>query len=287
MRCSIEGCHDETWGGLPFCFGHSLEHVESALRSANQETMRDAVGKLLSTLTYREREVLKLRYGIGDNYTYTQAEVARIFKFSQSTAARVEYRAIGKLMHPVRLNMLQRMLGWVSLEPPSRPVIEAVRLCSEEVIAYLAKHPDRLRQMSSRDFERIVAEIFDGYGFQVELTQRTRDGGRDIVALTRDGLGLSTKYIVECKRYAEHVPVRVELVRSLYGVKQAERADHAILATTSYFTRDAEKFCRAPEVWNLHLRDFDAITEWLRNYERPISSKGAPLVLKQANPPPF
>ena len=40
----------------------------------------------------------------------------------------------------------------------------------------------------SRILEEMIAEIFSGLGYDVELTKRTRDGGKDIIALRkRDG----------------------------------------------------------------------------------------------------
>ena len=42
--------------------------------------LKEKLGDVLGTLTYREREIIKLRYGIGDGYTYTLEEVGRIFK---------------------------------------------------------------------------------------------------------------------------------------------------------------------------------------------------------------
>jgi restriction system protein len=95
--------------------------------------------------------------------------------------------------------------------------------------------------MTSREFEEFIAQIFSKHGFSVELTQRTRDGGRDIVAIRSD-LGLRSKYIVECKRYAPNRPIGVELVRNLYGVQQQEGANKSVLATTSRFTKDAQEF---------------------------------------------
>ena len=48
--------------------------------TANQEMLTQAHREVLKTLTYREREIIKLRYGIGDGYTYTLEEVGRIFR---------------------------------------------------------------------------------------------------------------------------------------------------------------------------------------------------------------
>ena len=53
--------------------------------------------KLLKTLSYREREIIKLRCGIGDGYTYTFEEVGRIFKVTRERVRQVEAKALRKL----------------------------------------------------------------------------------------------------------------------------------------------------------------------------------------------
>ena len=63
--------------------------------------------KVLETLTFREREIIKLRYGIGDGYTYTLEEVGRIFKVTRERVRQIEAKAVRKLQHPVRSRMLE------------------------------------------------------------------------------------------------------------------------------------------------------------------------------------
>jgi len=66
-----------------------------------------ASATVLKTLSYREREIIKLRYGIGDGYTYTLEEVGRIFKVTRERVRQVEAKAIRKLQHPVRARKLE------------------------------------------------------------------------------------------------------------------------------------------------------------------------------------
>jgi len=60
------------------------------------------IRKVLRTLTYRERTVLSLRYGIGYEDTYTLEEVGRIVKITRERVRQVEAKAIRKLQHPIR-----------------------------------------------------------------------------------------------------------------------------------------------------------------------------------------
>ncbi len=90
-------------------FGDFIEDetIDSPVQSATQEMLKDRIEHVLKTLTYREREIIKLRYGIGDGYTYTLEEVGRIFKVTRERVRQVEAKAIRKLQHPVRSRKLE------------------------------------------------------------------------------------------------------------------------------------------------------------------------------------
>ena len=62
--------------------------------------LKDKIDQVLKTLTYREREIIKLRYGLGDGYTYTLEEVGRIFKVTRERVRQIEAKAVRKLQHP-------------------------------------------------------------------------------------------------------------------------------------------------------------------------------------------
>ncbi len=72
-----------------------------------QEMLREKLEQVLRTLSYREREIIKLRYGIGDGYTYTLEEVGRIFKVTRERVRQVETKALRKLQHPLRSRRLE------------------------------------------------------------------------------------------------------------------------------------------------------------------------------------
>ena len=90
-------------------FGEFIEDetVESPVSVATQEMLKDKIDAVLQTLTYREREIIKLRYGLGDGYTYTLEEVGRIFNVTRERVRQIEAKAIRKLQHPVRSRKLE------------------------------------------------------------------------------------------------------------------------------------------------------------------------------------
>ena len=86
------------------------ESAESPVNAATQEMLKDKIDHVLKTLTYREREIIKLRYGLGDGYTYTLEEVGRIFKVTRERVRQIEAKAVRKLQHPVRSRQLEGFL---------------------------------------------------------------------------------------------------------------------------------------------------------------------------------
>jgi RNA polymerase primary sigma factor len=93
-------------------FGDFIEDdaIDSPVSTATQAMLKERIESVLKTLSYREREIIKLRYGIGDGYTYTLEEVGRIFKVTRERVRQVEAKAIRKLQHPVRARKLEGFL---------------------------------------------------------------------------------------------------------------------------------------------------------------------------------
>ena len=96
-------------------FGEFIEDsaTDNPARCASNVILRDRIDALLKTLTYREREIIRLRYGLGDGYTYTLEEVGRIFKVTRERVRQIEAKAVRKLQNPVRAKKLE---GFVDLE---------------------------------------------------------------------------------------------------------------------------------------------------------------------------
>ena len=93
-------------------FGEFIEdHTsDSPVHLANHGILRQKIESLLKTLTWREREIIRLRYGLQDGYTYTLEEVGRIFKVTRERVRQIEAKAVRKLQHPVRSMHLEGFL---------------------------------------------------------------------------------------------------------------------------------------------------------------------------------
>lgn len=128
---------------------------------------------------------------------------------------------------------------------------------NEQVLKYLSENPQALYQLTGTDFEMVMLEIYSKLGYNVEHTQKTRDGGKDIILRKPEILG-DFIYYVECKKYAAKRHVGVGIVRNLVGTINTDRVNGGILATTSYFTRDARKFILENNYgYQIQMHDYD------------------------------
>ncbi len=77
------------------------DHRENdPLAGMNMAMLRSSIADVLQTLDYREREILRLRYGLADGYTYTLQEIGRIFSVTRERVRQIEAEAIRKLQDP-------------------------------------------------------------------------------------------------------------------------------------------------------------------------------------------
>lgn len=83
---------------------------DNPARNANNGILRDRIDSLLKTLTYREREIIRLRYGLTDGFSYTLEEVGRMFKVTRERVRQIESKAVAKLQNPIRAGMLEGFL---------------------------------------------------------------------------------------------------------------------------------------------------------------------------------
>ena len=93
-------------------FGEFVEDNvnENPVRIAASGMLRGKIDELLKTLTFREREIIRLRYGLIDGYSYTLEECGRIFKVTRERVRQIEAKAVAKLQSPSRADRLESYL---------------------------------------------------------------------------------------------------------------------------------------------------------------------------------
>ena len=99
--------------------------------------------------------------------------------------------------------------------------------------------PETIDQLGWQQFEWLVGESFRRQGYATEESlSRGADGEVDLV-LRKDG----KKTLVQCKHWKTS-SVGASVVRELYGVMAAEKADEGIVVTSGRFSQDAQDFAR-------------------------------------------
>ncbi len=82
---------------------HSVSPIDAVI----MRTLKDHTEKALRSLTPREEQVIKLRFGIGDGTEHTLEEVGRTFNVTRERIRQIEYKALRKLRHPSRAQLLK------------------------------------------------------------------------------------------------------------------------------------------------------------------------------------
>jgi len=98
--------HDDSF------FGEFLEdhRDEDPLYDTNQQALKHRIAEAMEILNYREREILRLRYGLADGYAYTLEEVGKIFSVTRERVRQIESKAVRKLQQPYRNRSLASFL---------------------------------------------------------------------------------------------------------------------------------------------------------------------------------
>lgn len=251
-----------------------MRDVRSAVKEPD---FKAHMGFLLSFMSKREREVFSLLHGIGGDEPKGYEEIANLLHLRLEHVRKIESKGFRQLRNSSKVHTLKR---WIDKLPVidkeamledqgdelavlrfDIPIILDSRCIGKRLISHFSENPDRLFDIHPEEFERLIANVWFQFGYEVELTSRTRDGGRDIIAIKH--AESSVRYLIECKRYSEDRKVGIVPVRALYGVKTDEEATKAILATTSGFSRDALEFFERHR-WEMEGQDFNGILNWLK-----------------------
>ncbi|MBI3840299.1 MAG: sigma-70 family RNA polymerase sigma factor [Planctomycetia bacterium] len=92
------GDHDDSY------FGEFLQdhRDDDPLYGFNQELLKNRLADVMQSLNHREREILRMRYGLTDGYAYTLEEVGKIFSVTRERVRQIEAKAVRKLQQPYR-----------------------------------------------------------------------------------------------------------------------------------------------------------------------------------------
>ncbi len=107
------GDHDDSDFGEFLPDGREVD----PLHETNQQALKNRIEEALQVLNHREREILRLRYGLADGYSYTLEEVGQVFSVTRERVRQIESKAVRKLQQPYRCRALMSFLEHIEPHP--------------------------------------------------------------------------------------------------------------------------------------------------------------------------
>jgi RNA polymerase primary sigma factor len=92
------------------------QRLDDPLAGLHHDSLKTRLEDVLRALNYREREILRLRYGLNDGFPYTLSEIGKVFSVTRERVRQIEADALRKLQHPTHA---RRLAGF--LEPLRSP----------------------------------------------------------------------------------------------------------------------------------------------------------------------
>jgi restriction system protein len=115
-----------------------------------------------------------------------------------------------------------------------------------------------IRAMSPREFEIFTGNLFKALGYDVEVTQETADGGKDVI--------LNNRIYVEAKHFAPDNFCGRVILQKLEGAIFADGMESGILVTTGRFNENAYEYAR--KAGNIELWDMPKILDAISKTEK-------------------
>jgi RNA polymerase primary sigma factor len=86
------------------------DSAEPPLSAAARDILKDKLERVLDILTFREKEIIKLRYGLEDGHILTFETLGRKFKITRERVRQIQLKAMCKLMKPIRSRAFEAFL---------------------------------------------------------------------------------------------------------------------------------------------------------------------------------
>ena len=151
-----------------------------------------------------------------------------------------------------------------------------IKIVSKTFIEKIAQNPNYLVNIEWRELEKMIAEVFEGLAFKVELTSPSKDGGKDII-LECSKKGESVSYIVEIKHWRSMQRVGQKSVTDFLKVICRENRLSGLLISTYGFTENAFEGISELERKKIRFGDEDKIVLLCKTYLKVRSGIWTPL----------
>ncbi len=166
---------------------------------------------------------------------------------------------------PAPTILLQTALLDLGPKTAESQIIQAVTVPWLRIVQEIERNPDFLFEFPQdpRKFEELIAGAYVQDGWEVELTPRSGDRGRDVIATKHGHMAL--RVLDQCKAFSPGRVVDANDVRAMAGVVLMDHnASKGVVTTTSTFAPGVHEEFKDHVPNRIQLRDGTALREWLR-----------------------
>lgn len=199
-----------------------------------QQSFRELDPEFLNRIT-----VNALLHVLSD-YEYHLAQVEGITGASEARS-KLKRKILTSIHKTYPDVIYQELWNWIDETLPESEeetklskVVAAITNLSKQLARLIASDPKGLEDLEWRDMERMLAEVFQGLGFDVTLTPSSKDGGKDLI-LECFVQGDKHSYVIEVKHWRSGQRVGKRYISDFINVVAHENRDGGLyLATYGY-----------------------------------------------------
>lgn len=176
---------------------------------------------------------------------------------------------IAEQIDPIAIELMdiKSLKNWVSKVEANydeSEVIKIITTASKKIIELISKNPRTLDEIEWRDLERVMAEIFDGIGFQTKLPPSSKDGGKDIILECQSINNKS--FIVEIKHWRSKQKVGEKMVKDFLKIITKEKRNAGLFLSTYGYTENAIESITEIERQKIRFGQEDKIISLCKTY---------------------
>lgn len=245
-----------------FCVGI----VRGELSLLGRDPLRDVPFLENFLLIHTSGEIIAWNYG-GERATDEKA--LNIDSTEADWDNEVCHQAIGDFLRLHKVEVSRRDFSeYVDESFPNKIdiIIPSLEIIDANLVAYLADHPEHLQDLHWRKFEELLETLFKDQGFETELGPGGADGGVDLRLIQRSDIG-RLLFLVQAKKHAAHLKIRLDPVKALYASVEDERASKGIFVSTAEFLPGTKAYALR-NCFRIKLVGPDDLVVWLQKYGR-------------------
>lgn len=245
-----------------------------ALKELKEQNSTLKLGVVCKT-TFVSVKDIHATYGMSMLNNFDRFMIITNNKISKDAQATIQ-----QIKPSIEIMDLERLKEWIGkIETESDinklEIQDILKAVSKRFAAMVAEDPTNLYKLEWRDLERMIAEIFDGIGFKVQLTPSSKDGGKDIILeCIVDGKEFS--YIIEIKHWRSGQKVGKDAIKDFLNIIVTEKRKSGLYLSTFGYCNNAFQSLSEIERKKIKFGDQEKIVSLCQTYLKITSGIWSP-----------